>query len=83
MADVVRMPIDMDIGIDTIAVVGVSVMSVGPYKTKPAGWIVQVGGCVEDRLCSGLAAERAHHADGHARLHGHRHRHRDGAARQH
>jgi hypothetical protein len=83
MADVVRMPIDIGIGIDTITVVRVSVMSIGPYKTKPAGWMIQLGGCVEVRLCSSLAAERAHPADGHARLHGHRHRHRDGAARQH
>ena len=87
IADRVRMCIDMGVATNVVVGVAVEVVSVMtvPYKTKPAGWVVQVGGrrCV--RLSLSLEADRAHHADTFAHSHGHRHRHRhhDGAARQH
>jgi hypothetical protein len=47
MADRVRMCIDMGIDTNTVerAVREVVRIMACPYKTKPAGWIVQVGGC--------------------------------------
>jgi hypothetical protein len=85
MADSVRMCIDMGIGIDPLVTVAKRVFSfmARAYKTKPAGWVAQVGGWWSVRLLLILATDRAHHADRHAHSHGHRHRHQGGAARQH
>jgi hypothetical protein len=47
MADRVRMCIDMGIGIDRLVTVATRVFwfMARAYKTKPAGWVAQVGGC--------------------------------------
>jgi hypothetical protein len=47
MADRVRMGIDMGIAMSAVERAAVEVVSVmiRPYKTKPAGWMIQVGGC--------------------------------------
>jgi len=68
MADRVRMCIDMGIAARTFARAAVEVVSVMvvAYKTKPAVWVTQVGGCWCVRLLLLLAADRAHHADTHA-----------------
>jgi hypothetical protein len=85
MADVVRMCIAMGIDIDTVVTLaeGIVWFMIRAYKTAPAGWLIQVGGCWCVRLSLALSADRPHHADTHAHSHGHRHRHHGGAAGQH